>query len=353
MRKVILLSMLIVVKGYCSVESDFKNNKAFIKSLGNQAHKEASRLDMGSIPHSRDTADDFYQKLQNESVNLEALARSQIKDKEVEQQTVAKGKDEHLNEKDAAISKAKEALEVSQNTEENPGRYYDKHQVYCQDGTCSEKKDALSTGFEEEASRLATVSKEAEAVKNTRDKKAKTRVFGGYVQRCRIRPINFIDCCSDKGWGKTLNLANCSTEDKQLGHAKLQYRVHYVGEYCAKRKKVPGGSVCTKRMRTYCVFYTKIARIIREQGTYTQNVFYKGFGSPKYPDCSGFLPKELQFLDLGMVNFKDPIYPFNASNPFGHAGSTEAGISVDINMVDFDKTKVTDKAENKANAGVK
>ena len=330
--------------GYCAIERDFQEDKAFIKSLGNSVQREASRFDITSIPYDKDEKAELYQKLQEKSLDLASLARQGIEQKDIENKVILKGSQGHLEEKSKAMNDSQKELEASKQMENQLEQIFDKKGAYCHDGACSERKEESTRDFEDDASKLLSISSEAEAVKNTKDKTVQTQVFGGYAHQCKIRPIRFLDCCSDKGWGKDLHLANCTTEDLQLGHAKLQFRAHYVGEYCSKRVKWPGGSKCTESKRTYCVFYTKISRIIREQGPYTQSVFIKNFGSPEYPDCSGFMPNELGFLNLGVVNFKDPIYPFNPYNPFGHAANTDAGISVDINQRQISKEDVTNKA---------
>ncbi|WP_192811942.1 conjugal transfer protein TraN, partial [Vibrio harveyi] len=69
----------------------------------------------------------------------------------------------------------------------------------------------------------------------------------------------FSNCCKDSGWGQALG-AKCSEEEKALRKAKAKGLTLYVGQYCAK--KVLG--VCTRKKKSYCVYDSKLAKIIQE-----------------------------------------------------------------------------------------
>lgn len=346
-----------------SVEGDFNQSKAFIKSLGNQAYQAAKGLNQDDIPKDKNGKElSIYERAQNKKIDIIDLSKENLKgfpaNNGIETGLYNNGDaNRHKKDKQKTLNDSQKEINQSQVTENNASQYYDKGSVYCSNGKCTKKDESYNKNFEDAASRLAAVSSSADALNKTGDKTGRTKIFSGYAYQCKIRPVNFLDCCSDRGWGKKLNLAKCAKEDVQLGVAKKEYKVHYIGTYCAKRKKFPGGSVCKDRRRTYCVFPTKLARIIREQGVYTQNVIYKSYGSAKYPNCSGFRPVEIPYLNLSLVNFKDPIYPFNANNPFGHSGNTSAGISMDIRQTQFDKDGLEKKAkehtkDSHANKGV-
>ncbi|EEY3190913.1 conjugal transfer protein TraN, partial [Escherichia coli] len=108
--------------------------------------------------------------------------------------------------------------------------------------------------------------------------------------------------------GQDIGLSSCSSDEKALGKAKEKKLTVYVGEYCSK--KVLG--VCLEKKRGYCVFDSKLARIVQEQGRRGQLDI--GFGSGKSPDCRGITVDELQKLDFGVMNFSDFYDDLNAGS---------------------------------------
>ena len=334
-----------------AIGNDFYEHKRFIQGLGNQPLAAAKSLPPGELPGGGSTPNEvesLYNKAQNGQINLQALGVESATGKEVERKTYDNGDGSaYKAQKNDTINQSTSAINQSQQIEKNPSDYYDKGSVFCSNGACTEKDTSQNTEFEKIASEISAINGEAEGINQAGDVTGRTPIFSGYVYRCEVHAIGYLDCCSDKGWGKTLNLANCRPEDRELGVAKKEYKVHYIGTYCSKRKKFPGGSVCKKKSRTYCVFPTKLARIMREQAPYSQSVFYKSFGSAESPNCGGFLPTELEHIDVTKINFKDPIYPFNPGNPFGHSGSNEAGIANDIRKIEPNVDELKDKAEQR------
>ena len=65
-------------------------------------------------------------------------------------------------------------------------------------------------------------------------------------------------CSSDLDVG----LASCSSEEKALGEARQRKLTVDIGEFCSK--KVLG--VCVEKKRSYCVFESKLAQIVQQQG---------------------------------------------------------------------------------------
>jgi conjugal transfer mating pair stabilization protein TraN len=186
--------------------------------------------------------------------------------------------------------------------------------VYCADGQCVNTTPTSTTSeeFGQGVSQMASVAAIGKGSQGQ-----SVSLFGGKAVHCKIWALDVIDCCSDKGWGKDLNLLHCRAEDKALGQAKLDYLVHYLGEYCAQDS--PLGCVETKR--TYCVFPSKMARIIQEARLTQLNS--GSLGSAKEPTCAGLSIGEVQRLDFKEVNFINPIYPFGSGTHEEHAGIAE------------------------------
>ena len=72
-----------------------------------------------------------------------------------------------------------------------------------------------------------------------------------------------------------------------------------VGSYCSK--KVLG--VCLQQKEGYCVFDSKLARIVQEQGRRDQLGI--SFGSGESPDCRGIKVAELQGIKFDHIDFSD------------------------------------------------
>ncbi|MGX8723649.1 type-F conjugative transfer system mating-pair stabilization protein TraN (plasmid) [Legionella pneumophila] len=200
--------------------------------------------------------------------------------------------------------------------------------LFCADGDCTEHSQTQNTDFGQSVSSLAVVGEAGHEL----SQQPNASLFGGQAVQCKIWPLDLIDCCHDKGWGKDIDLLHCREEDKALGRAKLNYVAHYLGEYCSE--EVAG--VCLEHKRSYCVFPSKMARIIQE-ARLTQ-VNGHGLGDAEHPTCAGMSVAELQKMDLGRVDFVTPIYPFGYGTP-----NKAAGIAGDLKIKSQDPKKSIDE----------
>ena len=55
--------------------------------------------------------------------------------------------------------------------------------------------------------------------------------------------------------------------------------------------------------KSFCVFGSKLAKIIQEQGREGQ--LHIKFGSAKEPNCQGITPEQLQSIDFSKIDFQD------------------------------------------------
>jgi len=170
-------------------------------------------------------------------------------------------------------------------------------EIFCSDGTCAEALNGKSDSFQKAVSQLAAVAAAGEDVAELND--VNVRAFTGRGQSCRKAAVGFNNCCKGSGWGSDLGLANCSSEEKALGQAKERLLTVDVGEYCSKT--VLG--VCLEKKRGYCVFDSKLAQIVQQQGRQWQ--LGVGFGAAASPDCSGINVEQLQALDFSRMDFKN------------------------------------------------
>ncbi|HDM8057023.1 TPA: type-F conjugative transfer system mating-pair stabilization protein TraN [Vibrio harveyi] len=168
-------------------------------------------------------------------------------------------------------------------------------QSFCLDGDCYVEEPKLNGNFDKSVAALAGL---AEAVKDVGDP---PKIFTGKPMKCDKKLAGFNDCCKDSGWGQSLG-AKCSEGEEALGKAKEKGLTLYVGQYCAK--KVLG--VCTRKKRSYCVYDSKLAKIIQEQGSIGQ--LGKGLGSAKNPTCAAITPEELGQINFEHIDFSE-FYP--------------------------------------------
>ena len=214
------------------------------------------------------------------------------------------------------------------------------HDVFCADGSCVSDASTQNTNFGKNVAALATV---AEAGHERGE--GQVTLFAGHATSCNIHDFGLLDCCSDKGWGKKLNLAHCSEEDRDLGQAKLDYLVHYIGKYCAKEWPAPAKG-CEKWKHTYCVFDSKMARIVQEEGRLKQ-LNANALGSPESPNCSGLSVDELQRLKMGEIDFVSPVYPFVGGKPLPAAGIA-GDIHPDVPNTDKSLDAIQQRMQQKA-----
>lgn len=167
--------------------------------------------------------------------------------------------------------------------------------LICHDGKCTsdvgqEKVDATDD-FKNAATKLEVAG---QLVKDLNQDKIS--VFKGVNRQCKDKALGFSNCCKDSGWGNDLGLAQCSGEEKELGIGREDKRTHFVGSYTR-------GSLLNKtKYQSYCLFSSKLSRILVEQG---RQQLRMGWGSARSPDCRGFTMEELGKLDFGKMDLSE------------------------------------------------
>ncbi|MEZ8153670.1 type-F conjugative transfer system mating-pair stabilization protein TraN [Vibrio splendidus] len=164
---------------------------------------------------------------------------------------------------------------------------------FCLDGDCFEAMATTSNRFNESTSALAALAEAADGMGNP------PKIFTGKGMKCTDAAFGFADCCKDGGWGTSIGIAQCNDEEKALGQAKEQGITIALGRYCAE--KVLGA--CIREKKTYCVFDSKLARIIQEQGSKGQLGI--SLGTAKHPICGALTPEQLQDIDFERLDFSD------------------------------------------------
>lgn len=170
--------------------------------------------------------------------------------------------------------------------------------LVCTSGECDSINKDNVNDFQKAVSSLAALAAAGQDVAALNDD-IDVRAFTGQGQSCRKSAAGFSNCCKGSGWGSDIGLAGCDSEEKAIGKAKSRKLTIYTGTYCSK--KVLG--VCLQKKEGYCVFDSKLARIVQEQGRGGQLGI--GFGSGSSPDCRGITVSELQSLRFDDMNFSD------------------------------------------------
>ncbi|MDU3074733.1 MAG: type-F conjugative transfer system mating-pair stabilization protein TraN [Mixta calida] len=170
-------------------------------------------------------------------------------------------------------------------------------EFYCSDGSCSAMQAGQNQNFEAAVSQLAALAAAGKDFAGM-DPNSVT-AFTGKAMACRKSAAGFSNCCKSGGWGQDVGLAHCNTEEKEIGTGKEKKLVVKVGSYCSK--KVLG--VCLQKKEGYCVFDSKLARIVQEQGRRDQLGI--SFGSGENPDCRGIKVAELQGIKFDHIDFSD------------------------------------------------
>jgi conjugal transfer mating pair stabilization protein TraN len=165
-------------------------------------------------------------------------------------------------------------------------------QSYCLDGDCVNHQKQADADFQKTVSALSASMDAAKQFDQH-------FVFSGQAKSCRNFILGAAYCCADEGWLLDNKLISCNEEEKKLGNEKENGLVHYIGRY--EEGCVAG--ICTKKIKSYCTFPSKLARIVQEQGREQQ--LGRHFGDAENPDCSGLTTDELQKIDFSRIDFKE------------------------------------------------
>lgn len=172
--------------------------------------------------------------------------------------------------------------------------------AFCLDGDCSSQDYA--PGNEEAFKKaMSVLSATAEGSKDF-DGKANF-VFKGQMMECSQVMFGIKNCCAEKGWGLDMGLFHCKDSEKQLGKARENTLTVPTGKYCKERERFPGGSYCVDWHETYCVFQSKLARMVQVQGR--KNQLGVSFGQGKHSNCSGLTPQQMQMIKFEDIDFSE------------------------------------------------
>ena len=158
---------------------------------------------------------------------------------------------------------------------------------WCVGAGCETVEGQANTGFVEATTRL-NMALELGGEEFDRDN---LRFFAGQRRACHIKLFGLANCC--KNSGLLVGLANCSANERELAEERNAGNTHYLGRYCSKR--VFG--VCIRRSRAWCVFGSKLGRILHQQARPQLGI---GWGS-----CRGFSVAEVERIDFARLDLSE------------------------------------------------
>ncbi len=158
---------------------------------------------------------------------------------------------------------------------------------WCVGADCETTAARSNTGFVDSVARLNMVHQ----LGGEEFDRENLRFFRGNRRACRIRWGGLADCCKDSG--ALIGLTDCREEERSLAEERHAGNTHYLGRRCTRR--ILG--VCTRRERSWCVFGSKLGRILQE-GVRSQLGI--GWGS-----CRGFTVDEMERIDFEAVDLSE------------------------------------------------
>ena len=158
---------------------------------------------------------------------------------------------------------------------------------WCVGSTCDSVTSESNTGFVGASTRLNMVLE----MGGEEFDRNNLRFFAGRRRACTIKYAGLADCC--KNSGLLVGLANCSQGEIELARERHAGNTHYLGRRCAKR--VFG--FCVRRERVWCVFGSKLGRILHEQARPQL-----GLG---WSSCEGFTVEQVERIDFEAVDLSE------------------------------------------------
>ena len=158
---------------------------------------------------------------------------------------------------------------------------------WCAGADCETTGSQAGTGFVGAAARLNMVVE----LGGEEFDRGNLRFFRGERRACRIRWGGLANCC--KNSGLLIGLGNCTEGERLLAQERHAGNTHYLGTRCAKR--IFG--FCVRRERVWCVFGSKLGRILQEAARSQLGI---GWSS-----CRGFTVGEMERIDFEAVDLSE------------------------------------------------
>jgi conjugal transfer mating pair stabilization protein TraN len=164
---------------------------------------------------------------------------------------------------------------------------------FCLDGSCMSQKRSEDGDMHKALAALSALAAASDAY--TKD----LVIFKGEPADCSTNTANFKSCCDihPSGWGEGV-FAECTEQEKVLARKKNEGLAAEIGEFCYN--EVLGK--CTSVHTVYCVFDSKLGRIVRVAANRQLGL---NFGTPESPNCRGLTLEELQRINFREIDFSE------------------------------------------------
>ena len=159
---------------------------------------------------------------------------------------------------------------------------------YCVGAGCETVSPQSNTGFVNATTRLNM----AVELGGEEFDRGNLEFFKGTRQRCHIKLFGLADCC--KNSGLLIGLGNCSASERELAEDRNAGNTHYLGKYCSKKTFF---GICIRRSRAWCVFGSKLGRILQQQGR-----AQLGIG---WSNCRGLTVAEIEGIDFAGLDLSE------------------------------------------------
>ncbi len=159
---------------------------------------------------------------------------------------------------------------------------------YCVGAGCETVRPEANTGFVDATTRLNMALELGGDEFDRRD----MRFFKGKRRRCHVHFGGLANCC--KNSGLLVGLANCSASERALARERNAGNTHYLGRHCSKKTLF---GICIRRSRAWCVFGSKLGRILQQQGRRQLGI---GWSS-----CRGLTVAEIEGIDFAQLDLSE------------------------------------------------
>jgi len=216
--------------------------------------------------------------------------------------------------------------------------------INCIDGGCIPTVSDKNQNFGKASSNLAVLNEAGREFRENNKGEIEVKkpyIFSGQSMECSKNIAGFKNCCgvTGHGWGLGF-LASCDEEEKVLAEKRGKGLAIFMGDYCHNREL----GICTSEHYVYCVYPTKIGRIIQEKGGVEQ--LHKSLGNAgdgSAPRCIGLTPEELSKINFDKIDFSELVDDLKGN--LNNKGDPQVKFNEAKGRVNYDdaKTRSVDK----------
>lgn len=277
---------------------DYSEALAFARQKSGEGKRVFESFNLAELP-------DFSQSPKEEKLKPGAQGELETKGKrfvEADQQAGALYETAKLN-KEKPLDK--DVINQAKNDYEKAEKQ--KETAPCGDGSCLPVNNEESNDFAEGAVELGALDSVAEEVKEGQLQKEIPGIFKAQNITCRtVYKSNRINFCR-----KDKDVLSASKQEKALHLAQREGRavVVYNGNtYCSKKKKILGKKTCVEKRQSWCVFQSKLARIIQVEARRQLGFSFGAvWGDVNAADCRGLSPSQISLIEFDSPQMQEAL----------------------------------------------